>query len=1415
MANKGVIIVEGATAYCSSSVANNSKATAVPVGVKSQKKKLGKNKYFAQNKPIATYLDDKADSFGGGTGFNQCKGPDGKPYPCKAKCSLKYKDYYENVEFNKSMKVLLDVSTAICPGYGVPGNIAFATTGQSNNISQIDVKEADEFSVVNASPQWEVSDASSKSTTSVSSISMSMPSAVNKLSGTYYYIKIPKQRFASLFTSYNFLSKNIILNAQFKGDATKIIWAIFRGDGIKDKVKTFIGLGSTFNQDLEKIFENLKEGKYRIEAYGKKAGDLNCSIIIEFVSDFVKSISSPGSSSLINIPIPLAIEYKVNSVKDYGKTLNPGIVNSFGNGTILFWKVIQGSATLYNSNTGISSSLVNVIKAGKTATFAFKNAGKYAVQAFTDPNDETPESVDLKIGNTLGIMGVKGESGLLRYNDVLKVQVSEFNVKYLPNTGKTVHWYLKKEGKGRISAFENSASFKSAVINKVVANLLVQDAQLSNAEYFGKYVLEAYANPLAAGKIVAFTGSDCFHFEVIKNVLDKFTLPASAIPKGTKIKYSAEARIATLAGNETVKIDVPSDVTDNGDGTLTFNKLGEYTVTAYVTGDYTDGRKISTKIKVSDPVVKRALWAYNTGVKRTESGFGEQTYGFLEIDGLQNQAIKVKIWVKGKGDDFYKEKEKYLLEEKSINLDSEGKASFLIETTDAYKTKIKAAVPSTAANTNPVYNLVFTIELQGNSSTDVVLPGNISISGTRPVVIDAATTYLEVLDSNEELNITSEKKIVSIMFSTEDGKDIQRAQTFYGKTHKLWVHTVNMTDETLKIDVFKEIPKEGLNETNHIVYTHESKESFKDEKVGKNGLLEVFFTPKPEWKNPPKNFDYYIAQVSRLLVDPKDNTKHIWNPEKIQLTVNDTLPADLVRTEDMEKLGIKAYKEDSTLFTPDEMLELRKQFIFYESGCLKVSQKETPEVIDNDVVPVVVEMAEIVKEGGDCPRCKAKITLDELQQVFFNGSKSLMEECLPFINEYFEKFKINTCRRKAHFFAQVRTETDLVVLTESLKYSYTTLFSSDLAYYKGNAERCKRDALNERSIGINGYGTRLLNRAGTEDGFNLRGRGFIMTTGRVNYQGYQRFYDSHRETLGLPAIKFVTLNQDFSGEQPEKLAEAKYAVLSGISFWVTKSLNEIVSSGTDELKIINDLVDVINSKTSSRDKRRASYQGGKFTYKDKEGNYKAGTKTIFRVDECGKTKDTALNLTGSAPWFKVAWQEYEKYKGLREIDSPLKEKVTVYFEASSTKGVLNKHGDPYNHVDPWCGAFLAWCFDQTQDFKRINTKWSAAAFGWRANKWEMGEDSEAFVGALIVFDFSHVAFIAGENIDGTRYVYLGGNQGNGEARSGYQQIVLGSVAKNSKTILGITKPKKYKITEEDKKLPKYDIKAENSKDSSR
>ena len=1058
MAKKGYIIVEGAKAFCSSSVANNSKGTAVPLEVKSQKKKLGKNKYFAQEKPIATYLDDKADSFGGGNGFGNCKGSDGKPYPCKAKCNIKYKDYYENVDFNKSMKVLLDVSTGTCPGYGVPGTIQFATTGQSNNTSQIDVKEADEFSVANASPQWETKDPADKTKTSVSSISMISPIPVTELKDIYYYIQQANNSW-SPFSNFNILTPKLTLKANFKGDATKIIWTLFKGDGVKDKVKTFIGLGATFSQDLDKVFQNLEEGKYKIEAYGGNPGDAKCTLNVEVVKDFVKKITIPASS-IINIPVPVSLERKVGSPLEQSRILNKSIQTSVIPSA--YWRIKEGNNILHNTFAGTTSpNIVSVISSPSGILVTFKNKGKYIIEAFTNPNETKPETATIEIKSTLGIETIDHGSSLLRYNDNFSVWVKNYNAIYIPDGAfKTVNWYLKKEGTGRLRALESSVSFKALKINKRIDEFLFHDAGIRDGNYFGKYAIEAYANPLGAGKQPQFSGADCFNFEVIKNSIDQLAIPVTTVPQGTKVKYTATARISPLVSGETIRVEVPQGVTNNGDGTLTFTDLGEFIVSAHMEGQHTDPKVTETKIKVAQPKLKRALWAYGTGVKRKESGYEEETYGFLEIDGLQNQALKVKIWVKGQDDGFYQEPAKYMLEEKPLTLNSEGKASFQIIKNTTYKEKIEKAIPKTADNPNPQYRLVFTIEPQIASTADIVFPSSFSIEGTKSVTIQGGVTLLEVLELNEELTLTTEQKIVSIMFSTEDGKDIQRTQTFYGKTHKLWVHTVNMQEETLKVDVFKEVPKEAMNEVNHIIYTHESKQNYNEEKVGKDGLLEVSFTAKEEWKTPPpKNFDYYIAQVSRQLKDPADPNKKIWKAEKIQVTINDTLSADLVRTEDMEKLGIKAYKQDGTPFTQAEMLELRKQFIFYQQGCLKVSQLTTPEAIDNDVVPVMVEMAEAKKERTcycdrgfteeEVKKIVEELRKSEADQLRVKGSNQVwgharakfpeksIKDFTRFLNTSLAEHHIDKCIQKIHYLAQAYLETDRFWSPEEYDNSYT------------------------------------------------------------------------------------------------------------------------------------------------------------------------------------------------------------------------------------------------------------------------------------------------------------------------------------------------------------------------------------------
>jgi len=206
-----------------------------------------------------------------------------------------------------------------------------------------------------------------------------------------------------------------------------------------------------------------------------------------------------------------------------------------------------------------------------------------------------------------------------------------------------------------------------------------------------------------------------------------------------------------------------------------------------------------------------------------------------------------------------------MLEEKPVTLNSEGKASFQITTNATYKEKIEKAIPKTTDNPNPQYRLVFTIEPQIASTADIIFPSSFSIEGTKSVAIQGGINLLEVLEPNEELTLTTEQKIVSIMFSTEDGKDIQRTQTFYGKTHKLWVHTVNMQEETLKVDLLANVKSKEMTDKDGIFLCLKSVKDFTEDKVGKDGLLElsVEFTDDIKNKIEESKFHYIEAQISK------------------------------------------------------------------------------------------------------------------------------------------------------------------------------------------------------------------------------------------------------------------------------------------------------------------------------------------------------------------------------------------------------------------------------------------------------------------------------------------------------------------------------------------------------------------------
>jgi len=146
-----------------------------------------------------------------------------------------------------------------------------------------------------------------------------------------------------------------------------------------------------------------------------------------------------------------------------------------------------------------------------------------------------------------------------------------------------------------------------------------------------------------------------------------------------------------------------------------------------------------------------------------------------------------------------------------------------------------------------------------------------------------------------------------------------------------------------------------------------------------------------------------------------------------------------------------------------------------------------------------------------------KFEVDGQSLKRLNGAlKALAADDAPFLKAAMEEFDITTRLRVAAFMAQILHESGL------LRYPVELW---------GPTESQRRYEVRQ-DIGNSQPG----------DGFRFRGRGWIQTTGRANYQ-------RTGEALGVDLIM-----------QPELVATPQYAALTAGWFWNTHKLNQYADS---------------------------------------------------------------------------------------------------------------------------------------------------------------------------------------------------------------------------------------------------------------
>lgn len=264
--------------------------------------------------------------------------------------------------------------------------------------------------------------------------------------------------------------------------------------------------------------------------------------------------------------------------------------------------------------------------------------------------------------------------------------------------------------------------------------------------------------------------------------------------------------------------------------------------------------------------------------------------------------------------------------------------------------------------------------------------------------------------------------------------------------------------------------------------------------------------------------------------------------------------------------------------------------------------------------------------GKKCPRCEAEITLAEIEAAFtvYSNQKDFRQKVIDSLNKFIKQRKaegkdlhLNTCLRKAHFFAQVATETLGIhgdwTVEGSMNHSVESAKSAfgqrarDLESAGLLARYCRERPQTSLYNYMYAKGNGFDNGNGVEstgDGWKYRGRGLKQITGRGNYDMISGVLKEifPEEYNKLPA---ANAGEERLESHPEKVEEIDYAVTTAIAYW--------------EKHKIWELADTITSKSSSDNDFKKIRQKvvGESGFKWKVAKeYFQKTYDAFRVSEC-------------------------------------------------------------------------------------------------------------------------------------------------------------------------------------------------------
>ncbi len=327
-----------------------------------------------------------------------------------------------------------------------------------------------------------------------------------------------------------------------------------------------------------------------------------------------------------------------------------------------------------------------------------------------------------------------------------------------------------------------------------------------------------------------------------------------------------------------------------------------------------------------------------------------------------------------------------------------------------------------------------------------------------------------------------------------------------------------------------------------------------------------------------------------------------------------------------------------------------------------------------------VPVLQVTAVSSGSPISSGRFTLTEIEQIFgvSPSQKQFRQELVDNLNTFIfdsgKQIHIDTPVRKAHFIAQVGTETGFskTYFVETDVVGYTadnvrTLWKDAATYLssKGllNSYCTQRPQINLLS---HIYSSKYPGRANgngdenTRDGYKFRGSGLIQLTGRANYRS---------AAVKLKEI-FPEEYVDFEAE-PTKLQTPKYAVLSAIVYWERNKIWELADQFTHPTDVqFKTIRKKVNGGTTHWEKSKTIFQKAIAVFQSEQQQQQQTVQEIQQVQEIQIIQQVQTELT------QTTWV------------NPLKNSQRTYFNFSGVRKEqngafgpvrLNANGTPRNH----------------------------------------------------------------------------------------------------------------------------------------